>query len=34
MAALKRQMFTEILERRNALSPSNRSTVRRLDTGS
>ena len=34
MAALKRQMFTEILERRNALPPSNRSTVRRLDTGS
>jgi hypothetical protein len=34
MAALKRQMFTDILERRNALPPASRSTVRRLDTGS
>src|SRR5215469_12424057 len=34
MAALKRQMFTDILERRNALPQPNKSTVRRLDTGS
>jgi hypothetical protein len=34
MAALKRQMFTDILERRNALPSPSRSTVRRLDTGS
>lgn len=34
MASLKRQMFTDILERRNALPQPNRSTVRRLDTGS
>src|SRR5260370_14931472 len=31
MTALKRQMFTDILERRNALPPASRSTVRRLD---
>lgn len=34
MANLKRQMFNDILERRNALPTSSRSTVRRLDTGS
>jgi hypothetical protein len=34
MATLKRQMFQEILERRNVLPSSNRSTVRRLDTNS
>lgn len=34
MASLKRQMFTDILERRNALPQPSRSTVRRLDTGS
>lgn len=32
IATLKRQMFSEILERRNALPAPNRSTVRRLDT--
>jgi hypothetical protein len=31
MANLKRQMFTDILERRNALPSGGRSTVRRLD---
>jgi hypothetical protein len=34
MASLKRQMFDDILQRRNALPQPNRSTVRRLDTGS
>lgn len=34
MAALKRQMFDEVLSRRNALPSPNKSTVRRLDTGS
>lgn len=34
MAALKRQMFDDILQRRNALPSGSRSTVRRLDTGS
>jgi len=34
MASLKRQMFNDVLERRNALPSGNRSTVRRLDTGS
>jgi len=34
MAALKRQMFDDILQRRSALPSGNRSTVRRLDTGS
>jgi hypothetical protein len=34
MANLKRQMFNDILERRNALPSGSRSTVRRLDTGS
>jgi len=32
MATLKRQMFNDILERRNALPSASRSTVRRLDT--
>jgi hypothetical protein len=32
MATLKRQMFSDILERRNALPSPNKSTVRRLDT--
>src|SRR5213075_1199327 len=31
MATLKKQMFQDILERRNALPTANRSTVRRLD---
>lgn len=34
MASLKRQMFQDILERRNALPGPSRSTVRRLDTTS
>lgn len=34
MAALKSQMFDEILSRRGALPSGNKSTVRRLDTGS
>lgn len=32
MVSLKRQMFQEILERRNALPSANRSTLKRLDT--
>jgi hypothetical protein len=32
MANLKRQMFNDILERKNSLPSSNKSTVRRLDT--
>ncbi len=32
MATLKRQMFNDILERRNSLPSPNKSTVRRLDT--
>jgi hypothetical protein len=34
LAALKRQMFDEVLTRRSALPQPNKSTVRRLDTGS
>jgi hypothetical protein len=34
IATLKRQMFSEILERRNALPSPNKSSMRRLDTGS
>jgi hypothetical protein len=34
MAALKRQMFDDILQRRTALPSGSRSTIRRLDTGS
>jgi hypothetical protein len=34
IASLKRQMFNDILERRNALPAPSKSTVRRLDTGS
>ena len=34
LAVLKRQMFDEVLTRRNALPQPNKSTVRRLDTGS
>ena len=34
MVELKRQMFNDILQRRNALPSPSKSTVRRLDTGS